>query len=105
MFTLTDTITGKKEPFKSIRITLSEEATDILEKIMNDASFRSTSSTIEECIRAISDIISEMYLVLGQLEPGEESNLVINDEEFVQSFQRIVMRLNRFTGRTLRRVS
>lgn len=43
-------------PFKSIKITLSEEALRVLSVLRKRGSFRSNSMTVEECLRAIFDI-------------------------------------------------
>ena len=82
------------EEFKPIRITLSHEAYAQMEKIMEDAKFRSYSSTIEECIRAINDIISEIHFTSG--ETGKVSIPISNISD---SWDRITMRMYRFTGR------
>jgi hypothetical protein len=84
------------EEFKPIRITLSEEAYSQMEKIMTDSSFRSYSSTIEECIRATHDIIAEIQIVAGKAgEPVVRPTF----EQGLESLNRIVMRMCRFTGR------
>ena len=84
------------EGFKPIRITLSEEAFDRLEKIIKDASFRSYSSAIEECIRVVYDIILDVSEIAGK--KGEP------EKEFtpMQAFYKLVTigtRIERFTGR------
>jgi len=89
------------EEFKPIRITLSEEAFDRMEKIMKGAKFRSYSSTIEECIRAIFDIIDEIHVVGG--EKDDSTVHTPSDEYLVDSMIRIIMRMRRFTGRTIAR--
>ena len=86
------------EEFKPIRITLSEEAFDRMEKIMTQANFRSYSSTIEECIRAVADIIREVYIVAGE---RDAPDVYPTDAECMDSLNRIVMRMNRFTKRIL----
>jgi len=84
------------EEFKPIRITLSEEAFDRLDRIMKDASFRNHSSAIEECIRAIFDIIDEIQVVAGKR--GDPS-VEIKEKDLRDSMMRITMRMYRFTGR------
>ena len=82
------------EDFKPIRITLSNEAFAHLDKVMNDAKFRSYSSTIEECIRAINDIISEIHYT-----SGKKGKVTIPVSDVTDSWDRILMRMYRFTGR------
>jgi len=86
------------EEFKPVRITLSEEAFDRMDKIMKDAKFRSYSSTIEECIRAISDIIKEIHIIAGERGAPE---VYPSDQECIDSLNRIAMRMHRFTERIL----
>jgi len=84
------------EEFKPIRITLSEEAFDRMGTIMKDAAFRSCSSTIEECIRAVFDIINEIHAVAGK---RGDPPLTVNIKDLSDSWTRIIMRMYRFTGR------
>lgn len=83
--------------FKSMKITLSEEALDRVGKIMQYAAFRSYSSTIEECIRAVWDIMDEIFILAGERGEPEVHTTV---EQGTESLNRIVMRMNRFTGRS-----
>ncbi len=89
---------SEETPFKSMKITLSEEAINRLEKIMKRASFRSNSSTVEECVRVVYDIIYEIYSVCGG--PDGELKASTKDQES-EAFVRIVMRMSRFTGRVV----
>lgn len=91
-----------EEEFKSVRITLSEEAMKRLEMIMRDAAFRSYSSAIEECIRATFDVIEEIYIVAGD---KNSPDVVPTTKECIDSLSRIIMRMSRFTGRGLKRVA
>ncbi len=92
-----------EEPeFKPIRITLSEEAMGRLEKIMNEASFRSYSSAIEECIRVVDDISRDITNVLGK--KGEPVGSTVSQTIGAYTFERIVARMQRFTGRDVTRV-
>ena len=84
------------EEFKPIRITLSDEAFDRLETIMKDATFRSYSSTIEECIRAVYDITLEIYAVAGT---KGDPPIDIPVKDLRDSMMRVIMRMHRFTGR------
>lgn len=89
---------SEEMPFKSMKITLSEEAIERLDSITKGASFRSNSSTIEECIRVVYDIIHELYSVVGT--PDEEVKPTTRNAES-SGFERIAMRMSRFTGRVL----
>ena len=84
------------EEFKPIRITLSEEAFYRMEKIMKDAKLRSYSSTIEECIRAIYDIITEIHAIGGK---RGDPQITILSEDVEDGMMRIIFRMQRLTGR------
>ena len=86
------------EEFKPIRITLSDEAFYRLDKIMNDARFRSYSSTIEECIRAVYDITNEIYAITGKKKGEPITSVTLCTEDVGESWIRIMMRMNRFTN-------
>ena len=87
-----------EDDFKSIRITLSQEAFYRLERIMEDAKFRSNSSTIEECIRVVYDLMREIYVVAGARDAPDVSASELQRSD---SWDRIIMRMARFTGRSL----
>lgn len=89
---------SEEAEFKSMRITLSEEAFDRLEKIMKDAKFRSYSSTVEESIRAISDIMSDIYNIAGK---RDDPRKTVTDNMRRTLFNQIITRMGRFTGRTV----
>ena len=86
------------EEFKPIRITLSDEAYEKLDNIMKTAKFRSYSSTIEECIRVVSDILVDVTIVLGT--KGKPWT-PFDDSEAYEGFVRIANRMRRFTGRVV----
>lgn len=86
------------EEFKPVRITLSQEAFDRMERIMKDAAFRSYSSTIEECIRVVFDIVREIESTAGRKGDPE---IDVPLEVRVESWNRILMRMGRFTERVL----
>jgi len=88
----------KKLPFKSIKVTLSTEALSRLNSIVNQASFRSFSSGVEECIRAVYDIMEDIYAVIGE---RDEPIIGISEFESARAFERIGMRMSRFTGRSI----
>ena len=84
------------EEFKPIRITLSEEAFERLEKIMKTAVFRNNSAAIEECIRVVHNIMQDIWMVLGKKgDPGRP----FSDEEAAAAFKTIATRMDRLTGR------
>ena len=84
--------------FKPIRITLSEEAFRELDTIMEVSKFRSYSSAIEECIRAVYDIGNDIFTVLGS--PGEPRKTFDREDAF-WAFVRIVTRMSRLTERVV----
>jgi hypothetical protein len=86
------------EEFKAVRITLSDEAFDRMDRIMKHAKFRNYSSTVEECIRAVDDIITEIHCIAGKRDSPEVTATL---EESSNAFDRIMMRMSRFTGRIL----
>lgn len=86
------------EEFKPIRITLSQEAFDRMEYIMKNAKFRSYSSTIEECIRVVFEIINEIYLVAGSI---DDPAVQLQPQDCIDSLGRIIVRMFRFTGKTI----
>ena len=89
-----------EEEFKPIRITLSDEAFARLDTIMKDAAFRSYSSTIEECVRVVHDIIGDIWDVAGKRgDPTKQ----FSDADAAQALAKIITRMDRFTGRTMTR--
>jgi len=85
-----------EEGFKPIRITLSDEAFERLEKIMKTAAFRSYSAAIEECIRVVYDIAGDIWLVAGgKNEPDKR----ISQIDAYNTFRTITIRMGRFTSR------
>lgn len=86
------------EDFKAIRITLSDEAFGRLENIIKEASFRSYSSAIEECIRIVSEIALDVSDVIGvknePFKPFTESQANLG-------FNKIATRMQRITGRRM----
>ena len=87
------------EEFKPIRITLSQEAFDRLEQITKHAAFRNYSSTIEECIRVVYEIMNDVYEVIGR--KGESGKHFSQSEAF-HTFIIIGTRMTRFTGRQVK---
>ena len=64
---------SEETPFKSIKITLSEEAIRKLSGLRKGGSFRSDSATIEECIRTTFDISEDIF---SELEIWNEKNRI-----------------------------
>lgn len=86
------------EEFKPVRITLSQEAFDRMEVIMRGAAFRSYSSTVEECIRVVFDIVKEIESTAGK---RRDRTINVPQRVRIDSWNRILMRMTRFTGRRL----
>ena len=89
-------MSGEEVPFRSMKITLSEVAVETLDKIVKKASFRSSSSGIEECIRATYDVIEEIESVAGK---RGDLQVTMTKENEAEAFIRILARFSRFTGR------
>lgn len=88
-----------EEPeFKSMRITLSDEAYTRLEELMKKAMFRSYSSTVEECIRAVYDLMTEINTATRT--PDNQFRKM-NSQMKAEGFSRFVIRMSRFTGITM----
>lgn len=86
----------REEEFKPIRITLSQEAFERLEKIKNAAKFRSHSATIEECIRIFYDVLQDIHSVIGERgDPFTPFEL----NRAAEAFKTIAIRMERITGR------
>jgi len=84
-------------PFKSMKITLSDEAISRLAWIVKKASFRSNSSGVEECIRVVYDLIQEVASTIG----FEKGSHFVSKEKQSEAFTRMAMRMVRFTGAQL----
>lgn len=89
---------SEEAEFKSMRITISDEASARLEGIMKRASFRSYSSTVEECIRVVHDLTSEIY-TLTKTPDGQFRKMTHEDK--LAGFDRLVIRMQRITGITM----
>lgn len=80
-------------PFKSMKITLSEEALDMLAILRKKGYFRSNSMTIEECIRAIHDISGDIRAhIVYYKGKGEQ----VPPAEQLSAYKRYALRLARF---------
>jgi len=89
----------KESPFKSIRITLSEDAIVMLDGLKRSGKFRSYSAAVEETIRTLHDLLTEhaglRYRInrLGEREDAEETCRLL--ESFGEA---AFKRLMRFVG-------
>lgn len=89
---------SQEEPsFKSLRITLSEEALERLDEIMKEAAFRSYSSTVEECIRVVYEIMRDISTQIDLTSKRKEKE--VSDEEMRDMFLRVSTRMARFIGK------
>jgi len=83
--------------FKSIKITLSEEALRRLSKLRKGGSFRSDSATIEECIRTVYDNNVD---IMGELTIWAEKNKIKKEKmsigDQVALLKRAALRVARF---------
>ena len=81
-------------PFKSIKITLSEDALDMLDALRKVGSFRSYSMTVEECIRSIFDVSQD---ITGSIQHAREMGTKpISPIQQSVILQRLSLRLKRF---------
>jgi len=79
-----------------MRITLSDEAFERLEKLMKIARFRSYSSTVEECIRTIYEIMNDIYGIMGKPDdPARQISARMKEK----GFEQIVTRMSRITNK------
>lgn len=90
---------SQSNDFKSLRITLSQEAFDRMETIMKTAKFRSYSSTVEECLRTTYDIMEDVYLLAG--ERDAEVIVYPTAQDCLEVLKKIIIRMYRITGRTV----
>lgn len=81
-------------PFKSIKITLSDEALDLLDKIKKLGSFRTTSMTVEEIIRAFHDVVTKIWL--AEKWAADKGKTPIPADERLKVAEYIAVRLTRF---------
>ena len=84
----------KEVPFKSIRITLSEEAIRMLGSLRYVGTFRSDSMTVEECIRTIYDVAEELSASMQRAADKGEKPIPPLEQAII--LQRIGLRLKRF---------
>jgi Arc/MetJ-type ribon-helix-helix transcriptional regulator len=87
---------SEETPFKSIKITLSEEALDILAELRKKGYFRSDSMTIEESIRALFAMSNEMEGHMLFLARKKRS---ASPQEATEWLKSLTTRLARFMSR------
>jgi len=88
---------SEEVPFKSMKITLSEEAVEKLNKLRQGGAFRSDSATIEECIRAINDMIDDLIFEFNIRKNQDPNTAVVNDTiTAVNLVKLIASKLGRF---------
>lgn len=94
---------NKKKPFKSLRITLSDDAVVMLDGLKKSGKFRSHSATIEEAIRTLHELVTEHLAVsyrmgfLKNIENGEE-RFKRYEMMFMNFGDTAFKRLTRFVG-------
>ena len=84
---------GQQEvPFRSMKITLSEQAIDLLDDLKKRGRYRSYSMAIEEVIRAMYGVVQDIEVadILGK------GKTPIPEDLKLQAFRDIVIRLYRF---------
>jgi len=84
---------SEEAPFRSVKITLSEEALDRLAELRAIGSCRSDSATVEECIRTIYDIVID---VSSEMAIAREKKLVLSFAEQAELLRRVIVRIARF---------
>jgi Arc/MetJ-type ribon-helix-helix transcriptional regulator len=84
-------------PFKSMKITLSDDVLEKLAELLKAGYFRSHSNAIEECIRTVFDIYVDMLTVCKSTPKGQR----IADQSQQEAFRRYLMRMSRFLASNL----
>lgn len=85
---------SEEVPFKSIKITLSEDAIEKLAKLRQRGSFRSDSATIEECVRVIYDISSDLFIEIDSVLARNLKQMPLETQ--AELLKRIGIRIQRF---------
>jgi Arc/MetJ-type ribon-helix-helix transcriptional regulator len=88
-------MSSEEVPFKSMKITLSEDVIDKLSELVKTGSFRSNSSAVEECIRIAYDMIVDMNVLLAS-QRGKSLTPIQIAEAQQEAFRRYLLRLARF---------
>lgn len=86
---------NEEEPFQKIRITLSEVAIDKLAVLRTQGYFRSDSATVEECIRAIFDVVEEFSTMFKRI----ADNKTLSTDDKIDTLLRIGLSVRRFVPR------
>ena len=89
---------GGEKPFKSMRITLSDDAVVMLESLKKSGQFRSDSATIEEVIRMLHELVTEHTPFLCRIRKGDLENDSDLRNKLADFGDTTVKRLSRFVG-------
>lgn len=97
-------IVDEEEPFRKIRLTLSEDAIEKLGILRKRGYFRSDSMTVEESIRTIYAVLTDIDSVLTSSFKSleQKDHFDFSDEEIKLLLELIIARLDRFTKYTIR---
>ena len=85
---------SEEVPFKSIKITLSDEAISKLAYLRFVGSFRSNSATVEECIRTVFDISQNIGSEIERT--AKENQKIVPLSIQAETLRRITFRIGRF---------
>lgn len=93
---------SEETPFKSLKITLSEEAIDKLAELKQGGAFRSDSATIEESIRVTYAIMEDFLSEISRGDKDKNGQLKpLSLELQAEMLRRVLLRVSRF-GKNLR---
>ncbi len=78
-------MSGEEVPFKSMKITLSDDVLEKTLELMKTGSFRSYSNVIEECIRAVYDVSFDMTAIFSSVPKGQR----LRNEDLQEAFRNL----------------
>jgi len=84
----------EETPFKSVKITLSEEALTRLAELRKQGYYRSDSATIEECIRIVYDTAVDIAAIMARSRQREEKLVPVEIQ--AETLRGIGIRMKRF---------
>ena len=88
-------------PFKSMSITLSDEALEKLALLKQGGAFGSDSATIEECIRAVYGMFEDTISEIDRAQKNNDGQVKTMDlGSQAEMLRRFLMLINRF-GRNI----
>ena len=87
-------MSDEEVPFRSMKITLSEEAINRLVDLRQRGAFRSDSATIEECIRVIHDISTDLSMELDSAIAKKQQPIPFTLQ--AEALKRTIVRIGRF---------